>query len=399
MALETTAMPWKESDKVTERMKFVARYLEGERITDLSREFGISRQTGHALVKRYELFGESGLVDVSSRPHRSPNKTPMAKVDEILRLRRKRPTWGPKKLKERLEKLQPEIVWPAASTIGAILADAGVVRGRNRRRRASPTPTRRRETQSPNELWCMDYKGQFRLGNRSYCYPLTVTDHFSRYLTCCDALENTQSIDAETSLLATFSQYGLPTAIRSDNGSPFASTGRLGLTRLSVWLMRLGIELERIEPGHPEQNGRHERMHLTLKQDTTRPAAHSMLAQQEKFDAFRAIYNGERPHEALGMKTPGERYEPSRRSLPKRLPPLTYPFHDLTCTVRQSGQFDLGQLRNISIGRAFVGQELGLRELSPGTWLVSFMELDLGYLDEHTKKVLPITHSKPSTQS
>ena len=249
MALETTAMPWKESDKVTERMKFVARYLEGDRISDLSREFGISRQTGHALVRRYELLGESGLVDASSRPHRSPNRTPAAKVEQILSLRRKRPTWGPKKLKERLEKLQPGVVWPAASTIGAILADAGVVRRRRMRRRAYPTSTGRRETKAANELWCMDYKGQFRLGNQQYCYPLTVTDHFSRYLTCCDALDSTQSTDAQASLLASFRQNGLPAAIRSDNGTPFASVGRLGLTRLSVWLMRLGIELERIEPG------------------------------------------------------------------------------------------------------------------------------------------------------
>lgn len=383
-------MPWKESDKVTERMKFISRHLAGERITDLSREFGISRQTGHALVRRYEEFGTKALRDRSSRPRRIPNRTPSAKADAIMALRRKHPTWGPKKLKERLEKLQPDVRWPAASTIGAILDDAGLVNKRTRRRRASPTGTPRRESSAPNELWCMDYKGQFRLGNGRYCYPLTVTDHFSRYLTGCEALENTRTADAQSTLWAVFARYGLPDAIRSDNGVPFASTGRLGLSRLAVSLLRLGIELERIEPGHPEQNGRHERMHLTLKQDATRPPGANILAQQEKFDSFRKTFNEERPHEALSMKTPDSVYRPSARPLPRMLEPLTYPLHDDTCRVKACGHFRFPSGEYVYLSTSFGGQDVGLREISPGTWLVSFMSLDIGYLDEATKRIIDL---------
>lgn len=383
-------MPWKESDKVNERTKFISRYFDGERVSDLAKEFGVSRQTGHTLVNRYALFGPLALIDRSSRPHGSPHKTPPAKVEEIIKLRKQHPTWGPRKLKERLERLHPEIRWPAASTIGVILADHQLVRPRRRRRRASPSPTRRRETTAPNELWCVDFKGQFRLGNGSYCYPLTVTDHYSRFLLGCEALENTRSGGAATALWSTFADYGLPQAIRTDNGAPFASVGRLGLSRLSVQLMCLGIELERIEPGHPEQNGRHERMHLTLKQDSTRPPATNILAQQEKFDAFRAVFNEQRPHEALGMKTPSEVYEVSTSPLPEKLLTPEYPLSDLTCSVSQSGHMYVPRVGDVYLGTAFARQTIGLRELDTGTWLVSFLDIDIGYLDAQTKKILDL---------
>lgn len=391
-------MPWRESDKVTERMRFISRYLEGERIVDLSREFGISRQTGHAVVKRYKLFGPAALADRSSRPWRSPNRTPKAKAERIVELRRKHPTWGPKKLKQRLERLHPDVRWPAPSTIGAILDDAGMVRRRKRRRRASPSPTRRRETTAPNQLWCIDYKGQFKLGNGRYCYPFTVTDHFSRFLAGCEALENTGTSDAQTALWAAFGDYGLPEAIRSDNGSPFASCGRLGLSRLSVALMRLGIDIERIEPGKPEQNGRHERMHLTLKQDATRPAGANVLAQQETFDAFRKTFNDERPHEALGMKTPSDVYRRSERQLPDTIAALEYPLHDLTSRVKKKGSFYMPSLGLVFLGEAFAYQDIGIREVESGTWLVSFMELDIGYLDAETKRIidLPTDNHEPT---
>jgi putative transposase len=372
-------MPWKESNKVTERMRFISRYFEGERITDLAREFGISRQTGHALVKRYEEFGAQALRNRSSRPHHSPSRTPRARVEEVLKLKKRHPTWGPKKLKGRLELLQPDIRWPAVSTIGAILADEGLVKRRKRRRRASPSPTRRRDTQGSNELWCIDYKGQFRMGDRRYCYPLTVTDHFSRYILGCEALEDTKRAGAQMALWAAFARYGLPQAIRSDNGAPFASTGRLGLSRLSVQLMRLGIEIERIEPGHPEQNGRHERMHLTLKQDATRPPAANILAQQEKFDVFCKVFNEQRPHEALQMKTPGDVYMPSSRPLPKEPPAVNYPLHDSTCWVSRSGHFWMPGGGTAFLGEAFAQQLIGLRELQSGTWLVSFLDIDIAH--------------------
>ena len=244
---------------------------------------------------------------------------------------------------------------------------------RKRRRRASPSPGPRRESRASNELWCMDFKGQFRLGNKSYCYPLTVTDHFSRYLVCCDGLENTQSAPAARALEATFLEHGLPEAIRSDNGSPFASTGRYGLTTLSVWLMRLNIALERIEPGHPEQNGRHERMHRTLKADATRPASANLLQQQERFDEFREVFNNERPHEAHSQKTPGSVYSASRRQLPSELPPLEYPLHDHTVTVASNGTIRLRAAKQTYVGQALAGQQVGMREVDDGTWLVTFM--------------------------
>ena len=384
-------MPWKESDKMSERMAFITRYRAGERITDLCREFEISRPTGYALVKRYEESGVTGLRDRSSRPRVSPSKTPRATANEVIKLRKKYPTWGPRKLKQRLHVLHPEVRWPASSTIGAILSDEGLTKRRARRRRATPSGTPLRQTSEPNELWCMDFKGQFRLGNRSYCYPLTISDHYSRYLTTCEALDCTKTADTELALNATFREFGLPLAIRSDNGSPFASTGRLGLSRLSVWLLRLGIDLERIEPGHPEQNGRHERMHLTLKQDATRPPATHQLKQQEKFDTFRRIYNEERPHEALQMKTPGSVYRPSKRRLPEGLAPLDYPLHDHVSRVARNGVFHFTGVGHVYLGMAFAGQEIGLRELQTGTWLVSFMETDIGYLDVETKQIIDIS--------
>lgn len=383
-------MPWKESDPVTERVKFVTRLFEGERMADLCREFGISRKTGYKLRKRYEEEGPRGLYDRSRRPLQSPHRTAQVVADRVIALREKHQTWGPKKLRVRLQKLHPEVRWPAASTIGVMLKDAGLVDGRKRRRRAWPTPPSERvDSLAPNELWSIDFKGQFRMGNRRYCYPLTVSDHFTRFLLGCDALDGTQTDPAARALEAVFGAYGLPKRMRSDNGAPFASTGLAGLTRLSVWLVRLGIELERIEPGHPEQNGRHERMHLTLKQDTTRPAGNNALHQQERFDDFRGCYNDERPHEALQMQTPSSLYQPSERKLPEALEPPTYPLHDVDGYVTQAGVIYFENSR-IYVSKALAGQRVGLRQLESGTWLLSFMQMDLGYVDISTTTVIPL---------
>lgn len=384
-------MPWKESDTVSERLNFITRLREGERMTDLCREFGISRKTGYKLVERFGSHGVEGLFDRSRRPRTSPQRTPESVVDEVVLMRQRYPTWGPKKLRCKLQERQPEVRWPAASTIGVILKDAGLVDGRKRRRRAWPTPPSERcLSQAPNELWCFDFKGQFRLGDRRLCYPLTVSDHFSRFLLGCEALDSTRATPTANALETVFREYGLPMRMRSDNGSPFASTGLAGLTKLAVWLLRLDIELERIEPGHPEQNGRHERMHLTLKQETTRPAAQAMLQQQERFDDFREQFNKERPHEALGMKPPAHVHRPSTRKLPTELPPLTYPNHDLTKTVSQGGAIRL-QGQDLYLSTALVGQDVGLTQLDIQTWLVSFMHLDLVYLDTESRTAVPIT--------
>ena len=374
---------------MSERMKFVARLMEGERMTDLCAEFGIARKTGHKVWNRYQLEGLDGLWDRTRRPIRSPSRTPGAVADQIVRMRRRYPSWGPKKLKERLEEVQPGVRWPAPSTIGVILKEAGMVGQTKRRRRATPSPTPLGQSSRPNQIWSIDFKGQFRLGNRRYCYPLTVSDHYSRFLLGCEALENTCRAPVQSTLRGIFTDYGLPATMRSDNGAPFASVGLWGLSQLSVWLMRLGIKLERIEPGHPEQNGRHERLHLTLKQEAIRPAADNLLQQQEHFDSFRQQYNEERPHESLDMKVPAAVYHRSERELPAQLPPLEYPLHDYALEVYSDGSAYFPPLkRRVVIGKALVGQRVGLREIETGTWLLTFMELDLGYLDEQSARVI-----------
>lgn len=382
-------MPWKESSKVSERFDFVQRLRAGERMTDLCREFGISRTTGDKYKKRFEQLGVNGLYDESRRPKRSPNRTPSAILERIIDLRKRHPTWGPKKLKVRLHDLEPGVKWPAASTIGVVLKDAGLVGDRRRRRRSHPTSRADlRETNAPNELWCMDFKGKFRMLNRRYCHPLTVSDHFSRALLGCEALENEKADPTAAALELVFREHGLPDAFRFDNGSPFASTGLLGLTTLSVWLLRLDIALERIEPGHPEQNGRHERMHRTLKEDTTRPPGANLLQQQERFDRFRRIFNDERPHESLEMKTPSRVHRPARRRLPKHLNEVEYPLHDVTQTVYRNGLITFGEHRAY-ISTALAGQRIGLRQVSDQTWLASFMSFELGYIDTEANRLIP----------
>jgi transposase InsO family protein len=384
-------MPWEERDKVSERIQFVNRLRAGERMSDLCREFGISRKTGYKFKERYGELGVEGLYDRCRRPLSVPHRTARGVVEHIVRLRKKHPSWGPKTLKQRLHDLMPEVGWPAASTIGVILKDEGLVDGRKRRRRASPTPpSERRESKAPNELWCIDFKGQFRLGNRRYCYPLTVTDHFSRYLVACEALSNTKVEPAAHTLENVFRSYGLPEAIRSDNGTPFASTGRAGLSTFSVWLMRLGIRLERIDPGHPEQNGRHERMHRTLKQGATRPPSRNMLQQQERFDTFQRVFNDERPHHALDLKTPSSVYKPAVRTLPDRLPDVTYPLCEHVRYVNQYGNINIPTRTNVYLSKALAGQPIGIRAIEPGTLLLSFMDIDIGYFDQQTKKIIDI---------
>jgi transposase InsO family protein len=383
-------MPWKESSSVTERMKFVSRLIDGERMTDLCREFGISRKTGHKIWNRYRRVGLEGLRDQSRRPWSHPSKTPREVVLVIVAGRR-RYGWGPRKLKDRLQELHPGVRFPAASTIGVILADEGLVKRRKRRRRATPTPTPLTLSSAANDVWGIDFKGQFRLGNKKYCYPLTVSDLFSRYLLGCEAMERISMDETRFVMEEVFIEHGLPNVIRSDNGTPFASAGVLGLTKLSVWFLRQGIRVERIEPGHPEQNGRHERIHRTLKEEATRPPGPNLLKQQEQFDKFRERYNEERPHEALDMRKPATVYATSSRRYEPCLEPLEYPMHDHTCSVRNNGTIHV-PLRHgpeVYVGNAFTGENLGIREVSGGTWLVSFMDMEIGYIDVETKKFLP----------
>src|SRR3954468_16502567 len=306
------------------RTEFMNRVMRGERLTDLCREYGISRKTGDKFKQRYKRLGEAGLVDVSRAPKVIPHRTPPELVELIVAERKHRPTWGPKKIKEILEQRLGRVL-PAPSTIGEILMRGGLIQRRPPRRLTVPQPTKLRAVHAPNDVWCIDYKGQFRLGNRSLCYPLTLTDQHSRYILGCEAMTAISDEAARETCAEIFYRYGLPKAIRSDNGTPFASTGLANLTRLSAFWMRLNIDLERIRPAHPEENGQHERMHRTLKAETARPASPNMLQQQERFDIFQDVFNLERPHEALQMKTPAEVYTPSLRRYPEFLVEFDYP--------------------------------------------------------------------------
>lgn len=368
-------------------------------MTDLCREFGISRKTGYKLADRFERQSVVGLVDQPRSPHRIPHRTSDEMVDSVVSTRRAHPTWGPKKLRVQLQKEHPGVHVPAVSTIGEILKNQGLVKPRRSRAQPLVSYSPLCHAEAANDVWCVDYKGQFRLGNGQYCYPLTMTDAYSRMLLACEGLDNTRSAEARAVFKDTFRRYGLPGAIRSDNGTPFASTGIAGLSQLSVWWMRLGIRLERIEPASPQQNGRHERMHRTLKAETTRPAGANMLQQQERFDIFQTVFNHKRPHEALGQRTPAEFYRNSTRPYPDQLHEPHYPTHDLVVRVRRFGHIYLPgsgkKVGNVFLSAALAGEHVGLRELDNGCWLVSFLDLDLGLLDLSVPTVRPIEVFSP----
>jgi putative transposase len=381
-------MPWKECHVEDERLRFVARRLDGETMTALCAEFGISRKTGYKIYDRYKEVGVRGLTDRSRRPYRHANQLPMVIEKTIVRLKREYPNWGAPKIRERLRKRCPEVQCPAISTVHAVLDRHGLVTRRKRRRHRAEGTALSHPGQ-PNDLWCADYKGEFMLADRRYCYPLTITDFASRYLLTCDALSTTKEIYAFTVFERTFQEFGLPRAIRTDNGVPFASAHALyGLSKLSVWWLRLGIHIERIRPGHPEQNGRHERMHLTLKTEATKPAAANVLQQQARFDTFIDRFNHERPHQALGMKVPGELYTRSSRAY-QGLAALAYPMHDWTGTVTHCGRICYKR-QKINLSQVFAGQDVGVKQVSDRIWLVTFMDYDLGYFDDETCRLEPI---------
>jgi transposase InsO family protein len=367
-----------------ERMRFIVRLAEGEEMSSLCREFGISRKTGYKISDRYKSCGLEALTDRSRRPCRYANRLPPQVEASIVQLKREKPHWGARKLRELLRrKLGPELAVPAVSTIHCILDRHGLVQpGRPRRDRARGTPLS--PGLHPNDVWCADFKGEFMLGDRRYCYPLTVTDHASRFLLLCEAMESVREQTAVTAFEGLFRERGVPAAIRSDNGVPFASpTALFQLSTLSVWWLRLGIALERIKPGRPQQNGRHERMHLTLKNETARPAKANFLQQQARFDDFVAEFNHERPHEALQMKTPEEVYKPSQRPY-RGVTELHYPYHDQAAIVDERGRICI-QGQRICISQALQRQALGLKEVEDAVWLVSFMDYDLGYVDLERK--------------
>lgn len=378
-------MPWRETCAMRERLRFIALFEEGDAtMSALCREFGISRKTGYQLLARYAAEGEDGLRDRSHAAHHHPHKVSETVEERIVALRARRPTWGARKLRARLELDDPAVSWPAASTIGDVLHRHGLVIPRRRRIRTPADTSPFADCTGPNDSWCIDYKGWFRTQDGRRCDPLTISDAHSRYLLRCQAVRRVDTHCARPLLEATFREYGLPLAIRSDNGPPFASRGVGGLSRLSVWWIRLGIKPERIAPGRPSQNGRHERMHGTLKRDACQPAASTRREQQRRFDAFRRTYNEERPHEALGNVPPGMVYRPSPRPFPARVPGVVYPDHWQVRMVRQNGEMRWHG-NHIFIGEVLGGEPIALQESDDGSWLVHFGPVLLGSINRAGK--------------
>ena len=386
-----------------EKTAFIAECLRGELpMTALCERYGISRDTGYRLLGRYREAGPGGLAARSWAPHRHGMAMAEEVAAAIMALRRERPFWGPKKLRAVLQRRDPKRLWPAPSTIGDLLRREGLSAPRRRRRRAVPLSQPFGPVHEPNDLWCIDFKGWFRTADGQRCDPLTITDADSRFLIECRIVPET--IEAVQPVVEqAFRELGLPRAIRSDNGAPFAaSTSPGGLTRLSVHRVKLGIRLERIEPGAPQQNGRHERMHATLKAETSRPPAATAAEQQARFDRFRNDFNDNRPHEALGQVPPTSRYRPSPRPYPSKLEELWY---NADHAVRKSlplartGVRSNGEIRwggeMIFLSEALIGEPVGIAETEAGDWLVRFAEIDLGIIDRRTRKPRRFTAARP----
>jgi len=368
---------------MSERVKFIAAYLEREAsFSDLCLDFGISRKTGYKWVRRYQAEGVTALEEISRAPHAHPNAIASDIVQSIVAIRGQHPRWGPRKVRVVLKRQRPRIELPAASTIGDILKRQGLVRPRRRVRRSSPYADRLRQYVAPNAVWCADFKGCFPVGGvgGERCHPLTISDGYSRFLLRCRGLRRPLSQYARRVFESAFHEYGLPRAIRTDNGPPFSTLAPGGLSRLSIWWIRLGIRPERIMPGRPEQNGRHERMHRTLKAETARPPRSSFSAQQRAFDRFQLEYNEQRPHEALGQAVPASLYRPSLRSYPRQLPEPEYPACFERRVAYPNGVISFGTTQWY-VSACLAGERLGLEPCDDGRWRVHFGWVPIGWLD------------------
>ena len=374
-------MPWKEIRPVDERVRFIAAVREDPKgnFAQLCRRFGIHRSKGYKWVQRYDRHGPSGLEDRKPVAQSCPHRTPDEVVDRIVAMRKEHPHDGPKKLRVRLLNREPELTLPAASTIGEILDRYGLIRPRRARLRVPPHPSPLEPCQEANDVWCVDFKGHFALGDGERCYPLTITDGASRYLIKCEALAEPKEPQVRKHFELAFREFGLPTRIRSDNGPPFASKAIGGLSRLSVWWIQLGILPERIEPGQPQQNGRHERMHRTLKDHTASPPHPTMADQQRAFDRFRHDYNQERPHEALGQTSPATHYEPSLRTMPDQPHAPEYGDDLVVRRVGPNGylSWDGTALR---VATLLAGQPVGLKQIDEDEWELYYGPLLIGVL-------------------
>ena len=380
-------MPWKETCAVDERIAFVAEvYQEEFSKAELCRRHGISRPTGDKWLERFEEYGRAGLKNLSSAPQHHPNEISSELAAMLVELRRNHMTWGPRKLLAYLERRYGCSRWPAASTVGDLLRRKGLAARRVRRPRTPPYSQPFAACQGANAIWCADFKGWFRTLDGKACHPLTITDGFSRYLLRCQVLEQPRAVPSKAVFELAFREYGLPEAIRTDNGVPFASQAVGGLSGLSVWWLKLGIVPERIEPGQPQQNGRHERMHLTLKQETACQRLSKLGSQQRRFDEFRQEYNQQRPHEALDQRTPAELYRPSSRPYPSRLAEPEYGPDMMARYVRSSGEIKW-QGRRMYLAEVLKGENIGFKQISEEHWLMYFYKMALGVMDDRRQKV------------
>ena len=382
------AVPWKSTSSESEQILFIKQWQQGsENFVELCRVFGISRKTGYKRIQRFEAWGWDGLGDLSRAPHTHPNRTDQCVAERLVSVRRERPTWGPKKLVAWLRDREPGVSWPAPSTVGDLLDRAGLVRRRKGRRRSAPWSQPLAEAEHPNDLWCIDFKGWFRTGNGVRVDPLTVADAASRYLLACHGLERPRGAQVRPVLERAFREYGLPQVIRSDNGPPFASVGLGGLSPLAVWWVKLGIIPERTQPGHPEQNGRLERFHRTLKAETASPPQATPAKQQLVFQSFRVSYNEERPHEALGQIPPARRYQPSARPYPTRVESPEYGTGTTVRRVKTNGEIKWNGDR-VYLSESLRGEPVGLTPVDERYWSIRFGPLHIGLLDSYANRAL-----------
>lgn len=380
-------MPWSQTTPMHQRTLFIADHLRGTRsVTELCAEYGIARKTGYKWIDRYIRRGPRGLEDLSRRPRIAPNATAPAISAAFIDLRRKHPTWGAKKLLVVLKRRHLSWVLPKRSAVCNLLKRHGLIRRKSARRLIGHPGRPSSLILAPNHVWCADFKGQFRMGNGRYCYPLTVSDGFSRYLIGCQGLHGTAVDGSRAVFSRIFHEYGLPQYIRTDNGVPFATNTLARLSRLSAWWVRLGVLPQLIEPGRPQQNGRHERMHRTLKAEATRPPSASLRSQQPRFDRFRREFNEERPHEALEQRTPSTVYEPSSRAMPSRLPALEYPDRFEVRYVSANGGIRWNSAW-VNVSTVCAGEYVGLEEIDDGVWNVYFGALRLGRFLERQMKI------------
>ena len=382
-------MPWKEVSPVQQRENFINDLrLKMFSVTELCARYGVSRKTAYKWIQRYEEEGFPGLVDRSRAPKSCPHRIEPGVARLICDVRRRHPTWGAKKILQWIQPRYPELPLPAVSTAGDLLARRNLVKRKRRRRKHQHPGVVPAVTHHPNDLWTADFKGHFKTMDALYCYPLTVADQHTRFLLACKGMLSTEHDPVFKAFDRLFREYGLPAAIRTDNGVPFATVAIHGLSRLSVWWMRLGIQHQRILPGCPQQNGKHERMHKTLKAEATRPPKANLRQQQRAFDAFVTLYNDERPHDALDGKTPASLYKPSNRTYDGKLPPYNYPGHFILKRVNNAGTIKLGK-KLLFLATPLKQNIVGLEEVDDGIWAIHFCNVLLAHVDERNCIVRP----------